>query len=79
VYRKGSSQAASLPGQNPLSVALLGWAGSGAVVIARADGQLGLASVTAPLVFNDLGLTVNGQSIGYLPFTPYLAGTIGFA
>lgn len=79
VYARGSAQPASLPGQDPLSVALLGWVGTGRVLIAQQDGQLGLSPAVAPLAFHGLGQSVPGQALGTLTITPYLAGTIGIA
>jgi hypothetical protein len=56
IYRRGSDRPASFARTQEPDVMILGWAGSGLVLAARADGELGVAAPIDPLQFHDLGL-----------------------
>jgi len=70
IYRRGSGRPASFARQQEPDVSILGWAGSGLVLVVRGDGELGLAVPIDPLQFTDINL-----SSGAMPGV-HLAGAL---
>jgi hypothetical protein len=64
VYRRDSAgrPASFAREQQPDRLSILGWAGSGHVVVVRDDGELGLANPRNPLVFAGMGFNIGAQS-----------------